>query len=315
MRADEIAAVLADRISSLAPELLPGGHREGREWRAGNVNGEAGSSLGVHLAGHKAGIWSDFATGAAGDALDLVRASLGCDVPEAMAWARRWLGIEEGDAALPTPPLSPKPVKLAAADPERWGHTWGVARPISGTRADAYLAARGLQFDDPDGRALRFVPKRGRKSVEGEFEAHPAMLALLCDARTGEPCGIINCYLLPDGRDRLRDQKGKTSTGRVRGAVVMLDDFDVPTMGLVVCEGVETGIAIYHSGLRPLWACGGAGNLAKFPVLGGIECLTIAADADEAGQRAAEACAARWRKAGREVTIAAPPTGDWAERC
>jgi hypothetical protein len=48
-------------------------------------------------------------------------------------------------------------------------------------------------------------------------------------------------------------------------------------------------------------------------VLGGIEALTAAADSDEPGQRAAAAVAARWRAAGREVAIIAPPAGDWAE--
>ena len=65
--------------------------------------------------------------------------------------------------------------------------------------------------------------------------------------------------------------------------------------------------------LAPVWCCGGAGNLAAFPVRGGIEALTIAADADEPGQKAAESVAARWRDAGREAVIIAPPAGDWAD--
>ena len=92
----------------------------------------------------------------------------------------------------------------------------------------------------------------------------------------------------------------------------MLSEFDEPTAGLILCEGVETGIAIYQSGLRPIWACGGAGTLATFPVLGGISALTIAADADEPGQRAAKALAERWRLTGPETFIVAPPAGDWA---
>ena len=139
------------------------------------------------------------------------------------------------------------------------------------------------------------------------------MFAALSDAQTGEMVGIINTFLAPDGRDRLRDRKGKTITGRARGAAVMLDRFDEPTIGLTLCEGIETGIAVYQSGLRPIWACGGAGTLATFPVLGGIEALTIAADCDAPGQRAAEALMSRWREAGREAVIVAPPAGDWAD--
>ena len=80
MTAAEIATALAERINALVCDLLPGGHREGHEWRAGDVTGSPGHSLGVHLHGQKQGIWSDFATGEAGDALDLVRASLGVDM-------------------------------------------------------------------------------------------------------------------------------------------------------------------------------------------------------------------------------------------
>jgi len=41
-------------------------------------------------------------------------------------------------------------------------------------------------------------------------------------------------------------------------------------------------------------------------VLGGIESLLIAADHDDAGIKAAEACGTRWAAAGREVHVAMP---------
>jgi putative DNA primase/helicase len=309
--AAEISRALADRITALAPELLPGGHREGNEWRAGSIAGEAGWSLGVHLTGPKAGIWCDFATGEKGDALDLVRAVLGVDMPAAIAWARRWLGIEDGNTALPARLVS-APKSRESKDPDRWRRPWREARPIGGTLAETYLAGRGLRFDDPEGRVLRFHPRRARKNPAGELEHHPALLAALCDVRSGEQVGIINTYIRADGQDRIRDEKGKTVAGRAGGAAVMLSAFDEPTIGLTLCEGVESGIAIFQYELRPVWACGGAGTLRTFPVLGGIEALAIAADADGPGQHAAEAVAQGWRKAEREVFIIAPPTGDWA---
>ena len=93
----------------------------------------------------------------------------------------------------------------------------------------------------------------------------------------------------------------------------MLSGFAEPTYGLTICEGVETGLGLLMAGLAPVWCCGGAGNLARFPVLRGIECVTVATDADEPGRRAAAAVAERWRAAGREVVIVAPPIGDWAD--
>jgi hypothetical protein len=313
--ATDIARELAARAEMLARDLLPGGHREGHEWRAGSIAGEAGSSLGLHLGGSKPGIWADFASGDSGDALDLVKAALKLDMPQALAWARRWLGIDAGEAAIPRRPLPPPAMREADADPDRWRHPWDKARPIAGTLAERYLRARGLQFDDPEGDVLRFASRRARKSPDGDLQHHPALLAALRDAVTGEQVGVINIYLAADSSDRIRDSKGKTVTGRARRAVVMLDDFADVTMGLILCEGVETGTAIHQSGLRPVWACGGAGTLATFPVLGGIECLTVAADADDAGKRAAEAVSARWRDAGREVRIVAPPSDDWAAPC
>jgi Toprim domain len=312
-RAEDIARMLAGRIVELVGLLLPEGHREGRhEWRCGSVGGEPGGSLGVRLSGPKAGVWSDFSTGQKGDALDLVRAALGNSIVEALAWSRRWLGLADGDAAIPVRPASPSGAEPAPAD--RWSRPWGAARPIAGTLAETYLAARGLHFDDPLGLVLRFATRRARKSPDDVLERHPAMLCALRAVQTGEQVGIINIYLRPDGNDRIRDKKGKTTTGRAGGAAVMLSDFADVTMGLTVAEGVETGVALWMDEQRPVWCCGGAGNLAAFPVLGGIEALTVAADADPPGQQAAETVTARWRAAGREATIIIPQkNSDWAD--
>src|SRR5205823_7341488 len=101
MNAADISRQLAHRVDGLVLDLLPAGHREGHEWRCGSVAGEAGDSLGVHLTGHKRGVWADFSTGHKGDALDLVRAVLRLDMGAALRWSRRWLGLQEGEAALP----------------------------------------------------------------------------------------------------------------------------------------------------------------------------------------------------------------------
>lgn len=311
LAAAEIARALATRVDQLVKDVLPAGHREGREWRAGNVQGDQGSSLAVRLSGPKAGLWNDFASGESGDALDLVRAALDVDMRAALAWSRRWLGLKGGGAELPNKPVAPAPE--LELDPDRWKTPWQTARPIAGSLAVSYLAARGLRLDDPTGRVLRFTARRGRKSPEDKIEHHPTLLAALSDGRSGEQCGIINIYLKPDGSDRLRDKKGKTATGRAGGAVVMLSTFDEPTMGLVLCEGVETGIALFQDEMRPVWACGSAGTLRKIPVLGGIETLTTGADPDKTGIAAANELAGRWRAAGREVLIIAPTAGDWAD--
>ena len=323
----EIARALAEHADRLSRELLPGGHLErNRDWRCGSVAGEAGTSLIVTLAGHKRGRWRDFATGNGGDMLDLVAATQDLDPGKAMAWARCWLGLDEGEARV-------RPVRRVASipatppDPDRWRKPWGAAGPIAGTVGQVYLTTRGLAFADPHGDVLRFNPRRVRlkPGTTDQFEHHPALLALLREIVTGEPCGIVNVFLLGDGRDRLRDAKGKTVTGKAGGGAIMLGRIENPTTGesticgfedvtygLTVCEGVETAIAVEMSGQSPVWALGGAANLGAFPVLAGIEALTIAADTGTAGQRAAQEVAARWRQAGREVRTITPPIDDWA---
>jgi hypothetical protein len=317
MNAAEISRLLAQNIEALARELMPNGHKEGAEWRCGSVAGEAGDSLGVHLRGHKAGLWKDFQTGEAGDALDLIAAVNGTDLKEALRWARCWLRIDDGALELPRRRRSTgKPKTREADNPERWRRPWIEARSIERTLAGTYLDHRGRRFwhDLPEGSVLRFLPRQPRKNPEtDQLEYHPALLGLFRDVRSGQACGIHNIYLRADGSDRLRDRKAKTSWGRAQNAGVMLNHFGSPVGGLVICEGIETGIALSERHLRPIWALTSASNISVFPVLGGIEVLTIAADSDEPGQKAAATCAERWRTAGREVLIITPTVGDWAD--
>ena len=285
MNAAAIAAALGDA------------HREGRNWRCRCLL-HGGVSL--YLRDGREQL--------------LVKCWAGCETSAVLAELRRRGLLGDDDRLQPPPkPRLPKPKPTPPDDPNRWRPPWHYARPIAGTLAEIYLQSRELEFDDPEGRVLRFCPQRARKSPEDQFERHPALLAALCDVRTGEQVGIINIYLQADGRDRIRDKKGKTVTGRASEAAVMLADFDEPTMGLILCEGVETGIALFQQEMRPVWACGGAGTIAKFPLLGGIETLTIAADAGVAGQQAATTLARRWRDERREVLIIGHPTDDWAQ--
>src|SRR5260364_422556 len=64
--------------------LLPNGKRCGSEWRVGSVRGEKGASLKVCIAGHKAGVWGDFAENIGGDLIDLGAAVKGQPLKEAL---------------------------------------------------------------------------------------------------------------------------------------------------------------------------------------------------------------------------------------
>jgi putative DNA primase/helicase len=82
------------------------------------------------------------------------------------------------------------------------------------------------------------------------------------------------------------------------------------THGLHICEGVETGLAARQLGLRPTWALGSTGNIERFPVLAGVECLTLLAEHDQASEKAVQTCGERWHAACREVLINQPLRGE-----
>jgi putative DNA primase/helicase len=170
---------------------------------------------------------------------------------------------------------------------------WHESVDPRGTLVERYLNGRGLELgEDVAGDVLRWHPRIG------------AMLALFRNVLTGEPQAISRTFL-----DREGKKLGRKFLGPALGTAVMLDPFDFVTTGLHVGEGVETCMAARQFNLRPVWALGSAAAVAAFPILGGVECLTLLKEADDASERAVEACAARWHAAGREVFINWPNAG------
>lgn len=91
----ELKRMLASQAQRVAEYLLPAGKREGHEWRCGSVAGEPGKSLGVHLTGPKAGLWSDFSCDDGGDLIDLWMGCRSLDLTAALTEIRDWLGVEK----------------------------------------------------------------------------------------------------------------------------------------------------------------------------------------------------------------------------
>jgi Toprim domain len=179
--------------------------------------------------------------------------------------------------------------------------TWEEAVSIEGTPGAAYFAKRSIDLLLlPDLSSMRWHP-------QCPWEGGPVgcIVSRFTDALTGEPRGIH--------RRPIDGQKPKT-LGPMRGCVIRLWRDEDVTTGLVIGEGVESTLSaalhISHRGtlLRPAWATGCAGNMRDFPVLPGIEILTILVDNDASGtgQDAAAECARRWRAAGRTTRRLVP---------
>jgi putative DNA primase/helicase len=137
------------------------------------------------------------------------------------------------------------------------------------------------------------------------------MIAAMVNIHTNAFQGVHRTQINP---------KDKAMLGTAKRAVVKLTPDEDVTYGIHIAEGIETGLALMEMGFKPLWACLSAGGVAKFPVLSGIEALTIFADNDEnqTGQNAARECGAGWQETGNEVRIFATPEpgtdfADWGQ--
>jgi hypothetical protein len=121
---------------------------------------------------------------------------------------------------------------------------------------------------------------------------------------TGQPLSLHFTRLAPNGKGKAGTDRDKLLLAghRKRGGVIRLWPDQAVNCGLAVAEGIESALGAAHR-FMPVWGMVDAGNLSALPILRGIECLMIFADHDEAGTRAAQQCAARWRAAGVKVHI------------
>lgn len=301
-----VAAMLAARIRDLALALAgtEPTSRSGTEWRWGRKG-----SLAVHVAGPKRGGFHDNEAGVHGDALGLVAHLRRVPMRDAKAWALAWLGVSPDHPQPPRPgapvasPQAPRGASASAtADLAR--RIWREAGADDGQVA-RYLASRGLAL--PPDAPIRLHPDCPRGA-----ERWPAMVALMTDPATGEPCGVHRTFLARDGGGKAPGPLPAKMMAGPAGVVRLVPDAEV-TIGLGLAEGIETGLAVMQGfGWAPVWAATSAGAVRTFPVLPGVEALTVFADADGAGMAAAKACTARWAGAGREArTIAAPRGQDF----
>ena len=297
MTARELAAALAERAEDVCRRYLPGGRKEGRYWKAGNVRGDAGRSLFVGLAPSALpGRWQDAATGEGGDLLGLLRRQFG---DAAFAEARAFVDRCGSVVSCPGGRRGAR-----ATDTAR--RMWDMCRPLEGTRADAYLRARRITPGPVP--ALRFHPAlfyRDGSDSQG-FRKLPAMVARATNHR-GDFVGVHRTYLDPDCPAKAPVATPRKSLGAIGGAAVYLGERQSI---LLVAEGIETALSLRSA--RPgLFAAAAlsAGSLAGFTPPTGVTGLVIARDRDHAGSHAAERLRARCERGGIEVLVIAPRCG------
>jgi hypothetical protein len=220
---------------------------------------------------------------------DYVRAALGLG-----AWERR----KQPFSSHSRPITSRDAAKRSALALRIWNET----HDPSGTTVAKYLASRGLTLtEDIAADVIRFHP-----GLKLEHMLVGAMVALFRDITTNELCGIHRTFLNNFGHKLERKMLGRAKHGAVK-----LDADGNVALGLTIGEGVETCLAARLAGFQPVWALGSSGAIAAFPVLPGIEAITILGEVGDEGanHRAAQVCATRWMNAGQEAFIVSPRVG------
>jgi hypothetical protein len=295
--------------------------KAGREWVGLSLfNKERTASFTVN---DQKRLWKDFSSGKHGDIFSFVMETEGLTFPEAVQKLAALAGVAMPDGGRPSPPRSASPTAPAERkvdeaeqakqnNAQRFGlEIFEASSDLAGTIALSYLtrpkSEGGRAVDVPEGvsgRVLRFSPRCPWRSEANELVYVPALIGLFRDTDTDQAKAILRRALTADGR-----KIGKPRyLGPVAGCAIKLTASEDVCQGLHVGEGIETVLDAMKRGFAPGWALGGTSNLQAFPILAGVDVLTIVVDHDRngAGQRAASECFDRWTAAGREVWCVVP---------
>lgn len=276
--------VLADHAEHVVMSLFGDPtQRSHREWRWGEYG-----SFSLCRVGEKRGLWHDFEAGKGGDLISLIAREHGVRRKEALSIAREIIGAPASPIAT-KPRAVPKDDEELAKRVERARRMWRETVPLKDTLGANYLfTQRRIDVDTLDvEHAVRW------------HEREQAIVALMRSPFTGEPSGIHRTFINPDTTKRWRGMLAP------KGVICLMPSTEV-TMGLGITEGLEDGLSILAAGWLPVWVACDAGAIKTFPVLSGVEFLTIFADGDATGLEAACSCARRWESNNRDVRIIAP---------
>jgi hypothetical protein len=232
----------------------------------------------------------------AGDDFRIVRAYLGLDATE---------GDRPFDPALHRKMERARRIEREAVDAERLTFcetVWRETVPAAGTAVEVYLRGRGLAGPIP--AVVRFHPA-APLDYQGKIRA-PAMVAVVQD-KAGAACGLHTTAIRADGSGKA-GPNARRMFGTVKGGAVRLTPY---SERLAVAEGIETALSYSAVTGAATWACLSTAGLVAFEIPPGVDQLTIAADGDDAGLKAAADLADRARRHCDVIKSPAPAGTDW----
>jgi hypothetical protein len=161
---------------------------------------------------------------------------------------------------------------------------WLKSKPAGGTVVETYLRRRG--YVDPIPATIRYLPARDAYAaamiaafaLPNEFE--PYTLGPPLDVRA-----VHITRLLPDGSDRIREEKGKIIVARPCGLPIALSCIG-DGLSLAVTEGIEDALAFAQDGYAA-WAAGASPFLPALEtsIPNFITCILIEQHPDAGARR------------------------------
>lgn len=210
----------------------------------------------------------------------------------------------------PTYPGAPtSDQRAAAANRARFAaKMWEAALPVPDTYVARYLESRGITCPLPP--TLRFLSDCPHPTAE----KLPTMLARV-DGAIG--FSLHRTYLAEGGLGKAHVQPNKAMLGSCKGGAVHLSSVKTHAKGgpLVVTEGIENGLSLLCGLMdKPatVWAALSTSGIVSLTLPRQPGHLIIAADGDDAGQRAARKLSLRATDCGWRVSHLTPPnSADW----
>lgn len=183
-------------------------------------------------------------------------------------------------------------------------YLWGQRQPLAGSIAERYLrTVRG--YGGPLPGTLAFLPARA--------DHPPAMIAPFGQAEEPEPGrlampelalrGIHLTRLKPDGSGKT-GRPEKIMIGRSTGSPIVLAPPN-DNLGLAITEGIEDALSIHEATGLGAFAAGSASRMAALidSIPSYIDCVSIIADDDKAGERGSAGLCTRLQARGIDARI------------
>jgi putative DNA primase/helicase len=175
---------------------------------------------------------------------------------------------------------------------------WRDAYPLKGSRAKAYLEARGITAGSP---ALRFHPQTPL-GPKGRAQFLPAMIAAV--SLDEGPIAIHRTYLDPKGSKLAAFAKPKRALGTLRSAAVRL--FPAIDGALGLAEGIESAFSARALTGVPCWATLGNERFSLVSIPESVIALHLFVDWDAGGDLAAKRALQAHARQGRTIHVRRP---------